>query len=1144
MDEGTRLYHIRKTILQMLSDRGYMITNSELELTKEDFKKDFTAHNNSREHLNSSYNKKDDAADRIFTFFPADVKVGVTPIRKFVDQMKGPHGGNRAIIIVQSNLTAFAKQALSEFSQAKKIVLEQFNEAELLVNITHHQLVPKHILLTKEEKKELLTRYKMKETQLPRVQMNDPVARYFGLARGDVVKIIRPSETAGRYITYSNISSTSRQIIEDMIDIMLNASCSSTSSSLENSPRYTSRLWRLEDGKSSELDKSDDSIGIDAVIENPEECVLWYFTYFLGKKHSNFLGTAETIDKVSGVGTGVLEVFGASVLKEHTENGDYSYKIIVFTTTGIERQMFHARPKHTLSPSELIKKTAPHLIIKKVKEIETPGLLQDFKQLESTQTELSYKFGILLAKPGQNHEDQFYDNCIGSERYHEFLKNLGDTIPLNGFKGFRGGLDVINDTTGKESIFTTWNDYQIMFHVSTMLPYMQVYSSQHQQQQRHLEPTPLNGNSSQQQQQRHLEPTPLNGNSTMVQCQLDRKRHLGNDIVMIIFYDAETDDDVISWDPSSVNSKFNHIFAMVKPQGDDGYKVEFIIKNTIATFGPKVPNPSYFQKGDSFKNFLLAKLINGQRAALQSSSFSKIIQRTFQGQLQNIYDKYNQSSIIPRRRSASGNNIMIGKELKEKEYVKNPLSSTLKNMLSRPAIFETEILLRNYNDSINCLDVVESEDSICILVFATNEAIFIFKTNSNSQEPPTYQKVMSIKDVSKLTFIKQLNVLIALTPKGIHVYDMIGVMTYYRHRVDQRLPDRSSDEPSAKRLSDTKGCTEYAYTKNDDDSGITLLYVAVRKTIYQFEWCRNQFVKNKELVMSIPSDQIIKTMCSVGPGMVCVGVSSQFLLVDMFTGMVKDLYRKVDSEPVMALCTSAQEVLLCFNNIGFFVNERGTRTRTYDLKWGSIPSSLLLLPNYIVAISGALIEIRTLINGNIIQSIPTSSLNTSSSSNVNMIINNNAPITLLNGSGGFEKDNVVNLGNSNGSTPNSSPSPILQWMASKEGSITSTSTSTSMTTMSASMPIIPTITLLPPPFASPSTLPTFSSHNSFNTFNGMAYSDSSGNIYVASSSKGSCIIRLKASQSSSLILSPPSSPSVQYLKDTKGILSISTIDRL
>jgi len=97
-------------------------------------------------------------------------------------------------------MTPSAKQALVDM--APKYILEQFLEAELLINITEHQLVPEHIVMAPEEKQELLIRYKLKENQLPRIQQSDAVARYFGLKRGQVVKIVRPSETAGRYVSY------------------------------------------------------------------------------------------------------------------------------------------------------------------------------------------------------------------------------------------------------------------------------------------------------------------------------------------------------------------------------------------------------------------------------------------------------------------------------------------------------------------------------------------------------------------------------------------------------------------------------------------------------------------------------------------------------------------------------------------------------------------------------------------------------------------------------------------------------------------------------------------------------------------------------------------------------------------------------
>jgi DNA-directed RNA polymerase I, II, and III subunit RPABC1 len=41
---------------------------------------------------------------------------------------------------------------------APKYILEQFLESELLINITEHELVPEHVVMTPEEKQELLSR--------------------------------------------------------------------------------------------------------------------------------------------------------------------------------------------------------------------------------------------------------------------------------------------------------------------------------------------------------------------------------------------------------------------------------------------------------------------------------------------------------------------------------------------------------------------------------------------------------------------------------------------------------------------------------------------------------------------------------------------------------------------------------------------------------------------------------------------------------------------------------------------------------------------------------------------------------------------------------------------------------------------------
>ncbi|CAG2102240.1 unnamed protein product, partial [Medioppia subpectinata] len=209
-----KLWRIRKTIMQLCHDRGYLVTQEELDQTLDQFilciplfgsirnpfanrLLNFCAIRYSLQNILISERHparsdlivlvahNDDPTDQMFVFFPDEPKIGIKTVKNYCQRMQ-EENISRACIVVQVGMTPSAKQALTDM--APKYILEQFLESELLINITEHELVPEHVVLTPEEKAELLARYKLKENQLMRIQASDPVARYFGLKRGQVVK--------------------------------------------------------------------------------------------------------------------------------------------------------------------------------------------------------------------------------------------------------------------------------------------------------------------------------------------------------------------------------------------------------------------------------------------------------------------------------------------------------------------------------------------------------------------------------------------------------------------------------------------------------------------------------------------------------------------------------------------------------------------------------------------------------------------------------------------------------------------------------------------------------------------------------------------------------------------------------------------
>ena len=191
-----KLYRVWKTLNKMMEDRGYIIEENYSQISYQDW----LLKNNNKSSLNGIFYKKEgENIVRLYFEYLEGIKLIANDIGSFFSKMKDAKADS-GIIVISGVLSSQAKQKLADINI--ELQVECFNISELMVNITEHAYVPKHILLTEEQKKDLMKRYRIKENQLPKILRTDPVAKYLGLKRGDIVKIIRSSETAGKYVTY------------------------------------------------------------------------------------------------------------------------------------------------------------------------------------------------------------------------------------------------------------------------------------------------------------------------------------------------------------------------------------------------------------------------------------------------------------------------------------------------------------------------------------------------------------------------------------------------------------------------------------------------------------------------------------------------------------------------------------------------------------------------------------------------------------------------------------------------------------------------------------------------------------------------------------------------------------------------------
>ena len=200
------------------------------------------------------------------------------------------------------------------------------------------------------------------------------------------------------------------------------------------------------------------------------------------------------------------------------------------------------------NPKERIKALRQHPLLCnfKLQFLKDNAITNSLIQFEQNQLESSkYKFGVVYRKSGQKSDDELLSNNEPSTHFTEFLEFIGTKTPLLGFQNFRGGLDTNSNATGTDTFYTRFNDFEIVFHVSTLLPF-----------------------------------DPNNPQ------QLQRKCHIGNDVVVIIFQDPNTD----KFSPDCFTSHFNHVFVVIQkcnqeeaPDPDFTY-YKFVIYSLFPSF--------------------------------------------------------------------------------------------------------------------------------------------------------------------------------------------------------------------------------------------------------------------------------------------------------------------------------------------------------------------------------------------------------------------------------------------------------------------------------------------------------------------------------------------------------------------------------
>ncbi|KAM5244842.1 signal-induced proliferation-associated 1-like protein 1 isoform 10-T44 [Hipposideros larvatus] len=408
------------------------------------------------------------------------------------------------------------------------------------------------------------------------------------------------------------------------------------------------------------------------IVEHVDLGAYYYRKFFYQKEHWNYFGADENLGPVA-----------VSIRREKPEemkeNGSpYNYRIIFRTSElmtlrgSVLEDAIPSTAKHStargLPLKEVLEHVIPELNIQCLRlAFNTPKVTEQLMKLDEQGLNYQQKVGIMYCKAGQSTEEEMYNNESAGPAFEEFLQLLGERIRLKGFEKYRAQLDTKTDSTGTHSLYTTYKDYEIMFHVSTMLPY-----------------------------------TPNN------KQQLLRKRHIGNDIVTIVFQEPGAQ----PFSPKNIRSHFQHVFVIVRvhnPCTDSVcYSAAVTRSRDVPSFGPPIPKGVTFPKSNVFRDFLLAKVINAENAAHKSEKFRAMATRTRQEYLKDLAEKNVTNTPI----DPSGKFPFISLASKKKEKSKPYPGAELSSM----GAIVWAVRAKDYNKAmeLDCLFGVSNEFIILI----------------------------------------------------------------------------------------------------------------------------------------------------------------------------------------------------------------------------------------------------------------------------------------------------------------------------------------------------------------------------------------------------------------------------------------------